>query len=93
MKINWRVRFKNKNFIVRLLLAIGVPILGYTGLAAEDITSWSTLFGTLFEALKNPYVVGIVLVSVYNVIPDPTTEGISDSQQALRYSYPKKEME
>lgn len=93
MKINWKVRFKNPQFIVRLLLAIGLPILGYAGLSAEDITSWGTLFGTLFDAIKNPYVVGIVLVSVYNVVPDPTTAGVSDSKQALRYTYPKKETE
>ena len=91
MKINWKVRFKNPQFIIRLLLAIGVPILGYMGLTAEDITSWGTLINILFEAVKNPFVIGIVVVSIYNTVPDPTTPGLSDSKQALRYDYPKKD--
>lgn len=41
-KINWSVRFtlKNKAFLTRLALAIGLPVLTYFGLNFQDMTSW-----------------------------------------------------
>ena len=42
----------------------------------------------LFEAVKNPYVLGMVVVSVWNAINDPTTEGVSDSNLAMTYIKP-----
>jgi phi LC3 family holin len=90
MKINWKVRIKNPLFWVQVGLAVLMPILAYMGLAAEDLTSWSILGATLFEAVKNPYVLGLVLVSVWNAVNDPTTSGVSDSTQAMTYLKPKK---
>lgn len=89
MKINWRVRFKNPNFIVQIVLAVFVPILAYMGLTAQDLTTWVMVFNVLFEAISNPYVLVLVVVSVYNSITDPTVRGISDSKQALTYRKPK----
>ncbi|MFB4471839.1 phage holin [Oceanobacillus caeni] len=89
MKINWKVRFKNPNFIAQLVLAIFVPILAYMGITAQDLTSWGTVFNVLFEAVSNPYVLVLVIVSVYNSITDPTVKGLSDSKQALKYMKPK----
>ena len=45
----------------------------------------------ILDALKNPYVVGMIAVSLYNALTDPTVEGIGDSRQALSYHWPKKE--
>ena len=89
MKINWKVRIKNPLFWVQIVLAIITPILAYLGITAEDLTSWSILGETLFEAIKNPYVLFLVLVSVWNAVNDPTTKGITDSEQALTYDEPK----
>lgn len=89
MKINWRVRFKNPNFIAQLVLAIFVPILAYMGITAQDLTTWGAVFKVLFEAVSNPYVLVLVVVSVYNSITDPTVKGLGDSKQALNYSKPK----
>ena len=41
-------------------------------------------------ALKNPYVIGLILVSVWNALNDPTTEGLSDSDLAMTYKKPKE---
>jgi uncharacterized membrane protein len=43
MKINWKVRFKNKNFIIQLLLSLALPIISYFGLTPQDVTTWVSL--------------------------------------------------
>lgn len=89
MKLNLKVRFKNPVFIAQIVLAVIMPILGYMGLTAEDITTWKILVEVLMEAVKNPYVLVIVAVSVWNALNDPTTKGVSDSENALNYTEPK----
>lgn len=91
--INFKVRFKNPVFIAQLILAILTPILAYAGLTVQDLTSWSALGNVLQEALANPYVLGLVVVSVWNAINDPTTAGVTDSKLALTYTEPKKDGE
>ncbi len=88
--MNFKVRFKNPVFIVQILLAIILPILSYAGLTAQDITTWETLGNLLLGAIKNPYVLSLVAVSIWNAINDPTTHGIKDSTQAMTYDTPKK---
>ena len=90
MKINLKVRFKNPMFYVQLILAIFTPILAYMGLTAADLTTWSALFKVILEAINNPYVLSLVVVSVYNAIIDPTTSGFGDSEKALTYTLPNK---
>ncbi len=89
MNINWKIRFKNPVFVAQLILAILTPILAYAGLTTADLTSWSTLGDLVVGALRNPYVLGLVVVSVWNALTDPTTAGLSDSKQALNYDEPK----
>lgn len=89
MQINWKVRIKNPLFWVQVIFAVLTPILAYLGITVDALTSWSILGATLFEAVKNPYVLGLVLVSVWNAINDPTTSGLSDSAQAMTYKVPK----
>jgi len=88
--INWKVRFKNPVFIAQFIMAILVPILGYMGITTADLTSWSALGGVLLNAVRNPYVLALVIASVWQTITDPTTAGIGDSTQALTYTEPKK---
>ena len=90
MKINLKVRLKNPVFIAQIILAILTPILAYAGLTMQDITTWKTLGDLIMNALSNPYVLGLVGVSVWNVINDPTTKGIGDSTNALLYDEPNK---
>lgn len=90
MKINWKVRFKNPMFYAQLVLSVLTPILTYLGLTATDLTTWAKLGDVLLQAISNPYVLSLVLVSVYNALVDPTTKGFGDSVQALNYDTPKK---
>ena len=91
MKINWKVRLKNPVFWVGLAVAIVLPILTSLGMSWEDMTTWSALGDALLQAVKNPVILVSVLVSVWNLINDPTTKGLSDSAQALTYDKPKAE--
>lgn len=88
MKINWKVRFKNPVFIAQLLLAILTPILAYAGLTVQDMTTWQAIGNLLLGAISNPYVIGLVVISVFNALNDPTTTGITDSAKALTYDAP-----
>lgn len=87
--MNLKVRFKNPVFIAQLILAILTPILAYAGLTVQDLTSWQALGEILLGAICNPYVLGLIVVSVWNALNDPTTAGITDSAQALTYNKPK----
>ncbi|WP_028982828.1 phage holin [Sporolactobacillus terrae] len=91
--INWLVRFKNPVFIAQLILSVILPILAYAGLEIKDLTSWLILGNTLLDAIKNPYVIGLVVVSVWHAVNDPTTAGLSDSTQALGYHKPRDNTE
>lgn len=72
-----------------MALAIVVPIMSYFGYSFESMTSWEIVGQTLLRALQNPYVIGITVVSVWNTLNDPTTKGLCDSDDALKYTKPK----
>ena len=86
--INYKVRFRNPVFIAQLILAVLTPILAYAGLTMQDLTTWKALGELLIGAISNPYVLGLVVVSVFNAVTDPTTAGIKDSERAMTYSAP-----
>lgn len=89
-KINWKVRVKNPVFWFQIVAAIFATILAYAGLSGSEITTWPKLFELIVDALKNPYCLFLVAVAVWNAINDPTTKGVSDSNQALTYEEPKE---
>lgn len=82
MKINWKLRFKNKATLAALLACAitfiyqVLGILGITTPVTEDMTT------QLIGAILN-------ILAALGVLIDPTTSGSSDSQQALTYSKPK----
>lgn len=93
MKINWKVRFNkyNKTFILRFIAALVIPVIAYMGLEVTDFTTWDAVKDALVGFISNPYLVVLTLINAINMIPDPTTGGISDSNQALTYKQPRKE--
>lgn len=90
MKINWKVRFKNPVFLFQLLLTAFAPILAYTGLSWEGLTTWQTLGELVVQAYSNPFLLGLVVIALYNQLTDPTTTGYADSSQARKYDKPKE---
>lgn len=83
MKVNIPVRLKNPWFWVGVVSIIITAL----GVDPQQFVSWESLGGYIVDVLKNP--VQLVTV-VLAVIIDPTTAGISNSAQALRYTCPKK---
>ncbi len=83
MQINWKVRFKNPLFIAQLACAVVMPLITGMGYEWSQMTTWATLGEVIAAALGNPVVVVAMVVSVFNLITDPTTSGISDSKSAL----------
>ncbi len=91
MNINWKVRIKNPVFWAQVAVAIVAPILAGLGLQWEDMTTWAAFGDALFKAVMNPVIVVSVIVSLWGIINDPTTKGLSDSAQAMTYTEPKQE--
>ena len=88
MKINWKVRIKNKTF-----WAAAIPAVL---LLAQQVCA---LFGVNLEvAWLSEQLVAIVgtvftVLALLGIVVDPTTAGVSDSSQALTYTAPKSEKE
>lgn len=86
--INWTVRIKNKTFWVALipamllLVQVIAAVFGYTldlgGLGNKLLDVVNALFAVL---------------AILGIVTDPTTEGVTDSKQALSYTEPKKDGE
>lgn len=88
--INFKVRIKNPVFWTQIFLAIVTPVCAYFGLTGADFSTWKTVADVAINAISNPYVLLMVIVSVWNAINDPTTAGIKDSALAMTYSLPKR---
>lgn len=83
MQVNWKIRLKNPVFIAQLACAVVMPLITGMGYEWSQMTTWATLGEVIAAALGNPVVVVAMVVSVFNLITDPTTSGISDSKSAL----------
>ena len=84
MSINWKVRLQNKVFVASMLalvISFVYDVLAILGIAPG--VDENTVMALVDTALK-------VLAAV-GILTDPTTEGISDSTQAMTYLKPKKE--
>ena len=83
--IDWKVRLKNKNFWLSLIPAV---LLLIQVVAAPFGYKWD--FGVLGQQLTAIVNAAFAVLTIIGVVTDPTTEGVSDSNQAMTYSDPKK---
>lgn len=83
--INWEVRIKNKNFWLTLIPAV---LLLIQVLVAPFGYQWD--FGVLNEQLAAIINALFAVLMILGIVNDPTTDGITDSKQALTYKTPKK---
>ena len=81
--INLDARLQNPQYWFMLGMAVILPIATYMGINTQDITSWNALGNMLVEAIKNPYLLVMVIANVYNATIDGTTKGFKDSQMML----------
>lgn len=86
--INWKVRFKNKHWVVGFVsqvLIIAQLIL--SGLHTMGLIQWQ-----LTDSVQN-YILTLVnaifiVLSMLGIVQDPTTKGYGDSDRALNYKEP-----
>lgn len=83
--INWKVRIKNKNFWLSLIPACIVLIQVIASLFGFQID-----LGEIGNKLITVVNAVFVVLSLIGIVNDPTTEGITDSKQAMTYEQPKK---
>jgi phi LC3 family holin len=84
MKINWKVRFKQKVFLTSFISLIVSFV--YSMLALFDV----------FPAVTKNSVLEVVnqvltILGLLGIIVDPTTAGFSDSERAMSYEEPYKD--
>ena len=82
MKINWKVRFKNKPFLVSLFagaLLLAQQVGGAFGfvMPVEISEQLTAIFNSILG-----------LLVLLGIVVDPTTESVTDSKQALTYNKP-----
>lgn len=86
--INWKVRLSNKVFWLTiipatlLLIQVVAAVFGFT----LDL-------GELGNKLLDVVNAAFGVMAILGVVTDPTTDGVSDSAQAMTYDKPKKESE
>ena len=85
MKINWKVRIKNKNFWISLIPTVLLMVQPILELVGVDI-DLGDVGNTLLTVVDGVF----VLMAVLGIVTDPTTAGISDSDLAMTYDKPKK---
>ena len=84
MKINWKVRLKNKVFWLAVIPALLLVV--------QTVAS---LFGYNWDfVVLNQQIAAIInavfaLLAILGVVNDPTTAGITDSYRAMSYDKPK----
>lgn len=85
-KINWKVRLKNKSFWLALIPAVLVLIqtvavpFGYK-------FDFANLGGELTGIVNAVFVV----LSILGIVVDPTTDGLTDTDNVMNYDEPRKE--
>lgn len=84
MKINWKVRFKNKTWLA-LFLSLVVGFV-YNILAMFDVYPPVTenQVGAVISQV-------LTFLGLIGVLVDPTTEGLEDSNRAMSYEEPWKD--
>ncbi|MFE3573699.1 phage holin [Lysinibacillus sp. NPDC059133] len=84
MKINWKVRIRHKQFWVSLIALLLVLANQIAGIFNVDITIYNGQVTAISETILS-------ILGLLGIIIDPTTEGASDSSQALNYGTPRKD--
>ena len=85
MKINWEVRLKNKTFWLALIPAVILLIQ-----VIANVFGFELDLGELGNQLLEVVNAVFTILAILGIVTDHTTEGLSDSTQAMTYIEPKK---
>ena len=84
--INGKVRIKNKSFWIAMV-AMALLLIQQVAI----IFGYELDFGDLGNQLKDLINTIFAILALLGVVNDPTTKGLSDSNQALTYEVPKED--
>ncbi|WHY69238.1 phage holin [Neobacillus sp. SuZ13] len=86
--INWKVRLRNKNWVIAFVSQI--MIVAQMLLAC--LNSFGIIDFQLSDAIQNGVLTFVnavfVVLSMLGIVQDPTTKGYKDSERALTYKDP-----
>ena len=86
MKINWKVRFQHKPFLIALFSLIVLLVQQVAAIFGIDTTIYNDQAMDIFNTILS------ILVLI-GVVVDPTTSGTNDSTQALGYRKPRDNLD
>lgn len=84
MKINWRVRVRNKLFWLSLIPAVLLLVQ-----AVASLLGYTINLGEIGDRLVDVVNAVFGVLVVLGVVTDPTTAGVKDSSLAMTYLEPK----
>lgn len=85
-KINWKVRFNNKDFWIHFLPSVLLLIQ-----LVADLFGLHLDLGDIGNKLLAIVDIVFVILALLGVVNDPTTDGLSDSARAMTYELPYKD--
>ena len=88
MNINWKVRIKNKQFLLAL-----IPALALVAQAIAAVFGYTIDLGTMVGKLQAVVNAIFALLVILGIVVDPTTAGVGDSERAMQYVEPWKDEE
>jgi len=83
MRINWKIRFQHKPFLLALFSLILLLVQQVAAIFGYDLT------GVMSEQTMTILNTVLSIFALLGVVVDPTTRGTSDSQRALMYRRPR----
>lgn len=86
MNINWKVRLKNKHFVLTLIPALALLAQAFMAIFGVplDLGAYSTRIISFVNVL-------FTVLTIVGVVNDPTTDGLTDSEKAMTYDKPKQD--
>ena len=82
MKINWKIRFKNKVWLRFFIAAV-------LGLVYKALATFGIVPKIEQQALMDLFDMLLGVLLLLGVVVDPTTKGMEDSDLAMTYTHPK----
>ena len=82
--INWKVRIRNRAFWVSLIPAVLLLVQSAAAMFGIDLDLGET--GNRMLAVVNQL---FAVLTILGIVNDPTTAGLSDSENAMTYQVPK----
>lgn len=82
MKINWKIRLQSGSWWLGVISAATVAVLAILKICKVELSITA-------DEIINAAVLVLMVPAAIGITTDPTTKGISDSNEVLHYKHPK----